>query len=77
MDYEIRFRSTKQLTPLNIDAVVNLGWCKTGEEWVRNGDYITTTAHSVSVEKGKQDYDANISVEKYGRPSPVRPLARK
>ena len=67
MNYKVSFTSTKQLSQLTLDVTLNVGWCKSGEEWMRNGDYITVTGHNVNVEESQERYNLDVTVEKQGK----------
>jgi len=40
-------------------------WCKTGEEWVKAGDIIMTTDHTVDKQENQAVYDKDIELEKH------------
>ena len=45
-----------------------MGWCAQadGDEWVRKGDYVTSTHHDLKMKLGENEYDRDILVECYG-----------
>lgn len=64
IDYVIKFNS-KPVRMLVVDATLNMGWCKTGEDWLKDGDFIMTTDHSIEMKDGQTVYDKNIELEKH------------
>lgn len=70
ISYQLKI--TQKAFLLSVSAVLNLGWCKTGSEWIRNGDYLSDTAHELEVKKGKNNYVLNVAAKKYSI-SPVQP----
>jgi len=64
IDYVIKFNS-KPVQELVIDATLNMGWCKTGEEWVKDGDFIMTTDHTVDMKDNLVVYNKDIELEKH------------
>lgn len=55
----------------SVDAVLNMGWKQVDgkDEWIRNGDYHTSTAHNlfVNVTTSHRKYTKNITLELYER----------
>ena len=49
----------------NIDATLNVGWCKTGDDWIKNGDYTLKEAHIVDMNENQSSYDKSLKMEKY------------
>ena len=48
-----------------LSAVLNIGWQASGDEWVRQGDYLNDTQHPVSIEAGKDVYENDVAVIHY------------
>ena len=50
-----------------IAATINVGWCASNSktEWVRKGDYLTTTQQSIKLTSDNNDYVKHVEVECY------------
>ncbi|XP_057300509.1 uncharacterized protein LOC130633073 [Hydractinia symbiolongicarpus] len=49
----------------SISAVLNIGWVPSGDEWVRQGDYLNDTHHTVRMEDYKTVYNCQVEVIHY------------
>jgi len=47
-----------------VSATVNMGWKPRGQEWIKQGDWLTTTSHPVSLTANLNDYQVDIELEK-------------
>lgn len=66
LSYNLTF--TKPTEESNVEytvsAVLNMGWCSDDKnEWIRGGDYLTTTSFGIDVSDKKDLYKADIEVE--------------
>ena len=63
--YELRFKKTKPLARLLLEAYVNVGWCSEegASKWIQPGDYLMELAHGLDIEKGRKEYKKDIEIE--------------
>ena len=50
-----------------VSAVLNVGWIPdpNGQEWLRCGDWLNDTRHSVELKDGQKDYNLDVEVKFY------------
>ena len=48
-----------------MQATLNVGWCKSGDEWIRKGDYHNDFAQRFELTRGETDARKDISIELY------------
>ena len=48
-----------------MSAVLNVGWKPSGDEWIRKGDWLNDTHHSVDISPQIKEYNCDITVVKY------------
>lgn len=54
-----------------VGATLNVGWCNTGREWIKNGDYTNNISHEFTLPKDRDYVDLDIILTKYGtKPQP-------
>jgi len=44
---------------------LNIGWQASGDDWVRQGDYLNDTQHQVRIVDGKDEYENDVAVIHY------------
>lgn len=66
--YEINMKETSRRSYI-IRATLNIGWCKSGDEWIRLGDFTTQTSHTFSPPKSGNDFKVDITLERYANPT--------
>ena len=51
----------------SVSAVINVGWVaqEGGDEWIREGDYLSDTTHHVNITEGQNEYVQDIEVIHY------------
>lgn len=64
--YSISFKKPSDFRGFySVSAVLNVGWKKSGDDWIRRGDYHTDTTHDVELEKSKDQYERDIQLVQY------------
>ena len=58
-----------KVVPYVVSAVINNGWCKNGDNWIRYGDYHTETSHTINPLANHEKIELNISVVEYKPPA--------
>jgi len=66
--YELKLEKKDSFYRLNLEAVVNIGWCDVKNS-LRSGDYLNKDAHMLELKKDKNNYEKDISVELYKKSS--------
>ena len=62
--FKMTIKNAKRNIKLIVGAVLNIGWCKSGDDWIRNGDY--HTASQIDFDPPPQgDARIGVVVEKY------------
>lgn len=55
----------------SISVIVNVGWCPTkkdkSNEWLKKGDYLTATQHTVKLNGNENSYVTDVIVECNGK----------
>ena len=64
IQYSVTFksRSNKQYVVI---ATLNMGWCKTDSEWIREGDYKNDVYTMFSIQDGETTASKDISITQY------------
>ncbi|XP_002163389.1 uncharacterized protein LOC100211495 isoform X1 [Hydra vulgaris] len=63
LTYEIKNASLPSYKRATLHAVLNIGWQASGNEWIRQGDYLNDTTHPIEIEDDKNEYfgcDINV-----------------
>ena len=64
--YSIKCPMPSPIAPdYNVSAVLNIGWTRDADSWIRKGDYLTDTIHPVQLVGGENFYKADVELVKY------------
>ena len=64
--YSIKCQMPSPIAPdYSVSAVLNVGWKRDTDSWIRKGDYLTDTHHPVRLEDGKNSYNVDVELFKY------------
>ena len=67
MSYNITFKPPANSVEYTVSATLNMGWCPSGgDDWLHDGDYLTTTSYTFDVKPSTQIYEKDIEMEFYG-----------
>lgn len=70
LNYELTVPKRTETGIYTIQATLNVGWCKNGNEWIRKGDYKNKFGVYLTLNKLQEKVKAPvIKMEGYGRPS--------
>ena len=66
LHYSISFQMPSDIGPDHeVEAVLNVGWTSSGDEWIRRGDYLTDTMHQVELRSNQKNYNRDIKLVLY------------
>ena len=65
--YSLNFEGAKY--GYTVQARVNMGWCGSGDNWIRFGDYFNDFAHSFEMEHDAREATKDVNLVKYKDPS--------
>ena len=69
IDYAIAIMQSLVTSSINIDATLNMGWCKKSDsDWLRDGDFTVVTASIVDIDPKKTRYNHDVELEEYKKP---------
>ena len=64
--YSIKCQMPSPIAPdYSVSAVLNVGWKRDADSWIRKGDYLTDTHHSVPLQDGNNSYKVDVELVKY------------
>ena len=63
LSYSLNFKGANN--GYTIQAHVNMGYCGSGDNWLRFGDYYNDFAHSFDMAKGEKETEKNINLVRY------------
>ena len=66
LTYSIKCPMPSPIAPdYSVSAVLNVGWTRDQDSWIRKGDYLTDTIHPVQLVDGENFYKADVELVKY------------
>lgn len=64
--YSIKCPMPSPIAPeYSVSAVLNMGWERDADSWIRKGDYLNDTVHHVPMTDGVNFYQVDVEVVKY------------
>lgn len=65
LKYKIECKKPDPSGSYSVSALLNMGWQRNKDSWIKSGDYHTDTHHDIKIEDGKSDYAKNITLVRY------------
>lgn len=65
LSYEIKCKRPSNYFGLQLDAVLNMNWKASGDDWLRKGDYFVDTRTPLQLNQASTAYKVDIQLTKY------------